>query len=81
MSKSLNTVNVIDIANRENTNIRAFVAFPDDPDGNAEAEKLFCSWIRSINPDVTGDEMEDCLDEGCFEVGEGVIILAHTFGE
>ncbi len=79
---TLDTVNVLEIANLSLCQINQLRSYPDTPEGNKEAEATFREWVRDANPGriepITEEEMEDALDNGIFEVGDGAIIITHS---
>jgi hypothetical protein len=80
MIRSISTVNVIDFGSLAISNINQLVSFPDTPEGVAAAQMVFKDWVTDAAGDNTPseDDLEDALDNGIFEVGEGAIVLTHS---
>jgi hypothetical protein len=77
----LNTVNVIDLKDAATYNIASVKSYPDNPDGNKEAEATFREWVGECadpeNPPTEAD-ISAALANGIFEIGEGAILLVHS---
>lgn len=58
--------------------IDELVSYEDTPENVQVAQALFRQWCRSVNPDVTEDELEIALDDGVMEIGEGCIAIVHS---
>lgn len=67
----VNTVNVIVLVG--GGNFDSLASFIDDDEGNREAEALFTK-LTGLEP---GEELEDALDSGIYEIGDTQFIIAH----
>lgn len=76
----LATVNVIDVIDSVNHQIERLEAFPDNPDGNKQAESRFVEWIKEAGNAPSDEEIQVALESGIFEIGEGAILLVHSSG-
>lgn len=80
------TINVLDIRDRQSFSVHALASFPDDPEGKDEAQSLFAELITSVLNRSEEDwsegeiqaEIEDAIDNGFYEVGDGGIYLIHS---
>jgi hypothetical protein len=71
MSDNLFTVNVIEMSSDD---ILQLVAFPETPEGNENAEKLFRTIVLESYPDTRPDDLDSYIRDGLFH-REG---LFHT---
>ena len=76
----LNTVNVIRFDNSGDAcSIQEMKSFPDNPDGNKEAEKLFAEWARKLDSTINDEDMYVYSGDGYFEDKEyNLIVLTHS---
>ena len=74
--QSLRTVNVIDCTNTEDFAVQQVRSFPENDEGNANAEALFKEWVAEAGGDE--DDLPAALDDGKFEIGEGFIAITHS---
>jgi hypothetical protein len=83
----LKTVNVIWVSDK--SVVDKLASFPDDKDGNSQAEELFLKWAKESSPGIenvmTPDEFEDCLMDGQFyvagsspEESQSYILIVHS---
>ena len=90
MSKTIATVNVIEMAGER---IIGMASYPDNADGNAEAERRFidlCTengdfkdsefvpFIHSLKGERIPYEVDIGLENGILEVGDWKVILTHS---
>jgi len=69
----VNTVNVIEFGDTVNR----VSAFYDNPEGNKKAEELFVACIKE-NSDYNDEQIQNCLDDGYFDIGTYSINLVHS---
>lgn len=75
MTQKVHTVNVIEFCSGCVDSIRSFT---DNETGNREAEILFYDRIKEEYPKTLDEEIEVCIDDGCFEYGNYEILLLHS---
>lgn len=71
----INTVNVIEYTD---DHIIGLHSYPDTPEGNKAAEKLFASICK--DNDVTGEDLDSCLEDGLCESSDGSwrVVIFHS---
>lgn len=72
--KSISTVNVIELMGESNITIRSW---NDNPEGNAEAEKIFRACLKE-NASVSDEDVEACIEDGHYEEGTYQLFLVHS---
>jgi len=70
----LNTVNVIEFSDDQ---IIGLASYPDDKEGNSEAEKRF-SEVAKENGPFDQEEIDVALDDGIIEKGWWKLVLFHS---
>ena len=72
----LKTVNVIELNDLGMpTQLKSF---PDDKQGNGEAELLFIQLVREHENAVSHEEMETLIDDGMWSDGGWTVLLVHS---
>lgn len=79
----LSTVNIITREGFREPEIEALTSFPDTPEGNIEAEKLFVKLVKERVPtDVLNKEYEEyieqCIKNGIIEFTTTSILIVHS---
>ena len=71
------TVNIVKSFNNQITGIHSF---PETPDGNDDAKKIFIALIEEhVQAELTDDDIEFILYEGYWEDNNGLVIsLVHS---
>lgn len=67
----LNTVNIIEYE----YDLISVRSFTDDLEGNKEAETLFSKIVKKKNKNVTKEDMENLLGDGCFN---NKVFIVHS---
>ena len=86
MSNKLDSVNVIQMSNRDSVEINNMWSFKETTDGNKLAEAKFIELVKTaaeINKmEITETDIDIALDNGVFnignDIGDGAIILIHS---
>lgn len=80
MLKTLDTVNVMEIADTFHMSVSQIVSFPDTKEGNKDAEVLFSMIIKENDPTVTDKEMQEYIDDGyfCYNDGYSWVGIIHS---
>jgi hypothetical protein len=66
----ISTVNIIEQHDGE---IIGLSSFANNKDGNIEADILFYDLIADDNPNLLGNEIENCVKKGYYQLGAYVI--------
>lgn len=74
--KSIHTVNVIETTGR--LKCWPIRAFPETPEGNQAAEKLFLRICHETAVDTSDEALARYLKDGICEVGDGSVLLVHS---
>ena len=53
-------------------------SFTDDVDGNKEAESLFISLVKEVDPNPTDSDIESYLDNGNFCMNGTELNICHS---
>lgn len=69
----VDTVNVIEW---DHGTLQQIVSFTDNENGNKQAEELFASFVKEHG--CPEDEVEDCTENGIFEIDGYKTLLAHS---
>jgi len=75
MTKPISTVNVIET--RAENEIMRMTSWPDTKEGVEAAQERFIDVAKETT-DRTDEEIQNALDDGILEVGEGAIIICHS---
>jgi len=73
--KTVKTVNVIEMADGK---VLGLTAFPENKQGNKDAEKRFKDAIGESAPENDDEDIQDALDEGHCESGTWEVWLVHS---
>jgi len=71
----LATVTVIEYTE---ANLESVYSFTDDGAGKKEAGEMFKACVNENGDNVTDEEMDKYLEEGCFEQGDYQVFLTHS---
>jgi hypothetical protein len=74
----MNTVNVIEITDTNSMNINRLVCFPDNKEGNVDAEKLFKKIIKKGYKTITSEDIHYALDDGYFSRHNYYVAIVHS---
>lgn len=71
----LQTVNVIQIFTGL---VNSITSFNDDSMGNLEAEKLFIDLISEVDPSISHEDIQNCIDDGEYDKNGNRFVLIHS---
>ncbi len=74
----MNTVNVIEISDTGTMSINQLVAFPDTPNGNAQAEELFKALVHENASDPSQHDTNMLCEDGYFSEGTYYCAIIHS---
>jgi len=72
---NLFTVNVIEMSYDD---ILQLVAFPETPEGNENAEKLFRAMVLENYSDISTDDLDSYVEDGMFHKDSFSVLLVHS---
>jgi len=76
--KPLYTVNVIEVLDGNNFNVASLRSYPDTPEGNQAAEKVFRQLVEQTGDDDNKADLDSLVEDGYCEIGSGFIALVHS---
>ena len=71
----LSTVNVVE---EVNDTLFGITSFPDDEEGNRNAEIHFFDLVREIYPDELEEDIEAAIEDGVFDKDQYRVFLIHS---
>ena len=74
----MDTVNVIEITDTRTMSINRLVCFPDNEEGNIDAEKLFKKILKKGYKTITLDDIKYALEDGYFSRHTYYIAIVHS---
>jgi len=77
IKNSIQTVNVIEHLDTNEANY-SITSFPETPEGNAEAEEQFKKCITENGAGDDSEYIEECIENGIYELGTYRCILIHS---
>lgn len=75
-------INIIESKNGIQEEPKSFVVFPNATKKERDevykkAEDLFCELVKTNNESITDEELEEALDNGCYDNNSGYEILIN----
>ena len=75
LNMKIQTVNVIQIVTGL---VNSITSFNDDSMGNLEAEKLFIDLISEVDPSISHEEIQTCIEDGEYDKNGNHFVLIHS---